>query len=70
MIPAAAPAPSTVTGRPARSYSRPVARDPFDDELPELPPPPRPSGWFEPLCCGAIVLAFAAILVVIALLSR
>ena len=39
----------------------------FDDELPAPVPLPRPQGWFEVFCCGSMVLAFALVIVVVAL---
>lgn len=41
----------------------------FEDRPPDrLPPLPKPSGWFEVFCCGSMVLALVAALVVVALI--
>jgi len=42
----------------------------FDNRLPEPVRLPSPRGWYEPLCCGSIVLLLFVGLVLIALLSR
>lgn len=44
--------------------------EPFDDRLPDPVPQPRPQGWFEVFCCGSIVLAFVAVIVVVAVFVR
>lgn len=41
---------------------------PFDDRLPDPLPQPRPHGWYEVFCCSAMVLGFAALVVVLAII--
>lgn len=67
-VPAAAPA----LPRPDRGALRGrgivgLVAEPFDDQLPRPAPLPQPGGYFEVFCCGGLVLAFFAGLVVLAL---
>jgi hypothetical protein len=41
-----------------------------DDELPEPLRPPRPQGWYEVFCCGAVVLLIFAGAIALAIFSH
>lgn len=40
----------------------------LDDEPPVTGGMPHPGGWFEPMCCAVLVIAFVAVLVLLAFL--
>ena len=62
-VPRRSPAPST----PLLRRVDVAVAEPFDDRLPEPVPLPRPKGWIEVFCCGGMVLALVAVIIVIAL---
>ena len=70
-VPPAAPAPSRLRrgpNPPAVARTVPAVGQRFDDRLPDPLPQPRPHGWYEVFCCGAMVLGFAALVVVLAII--